>query len=140
MLPVASPAAEDVPRVRRALVMAGGRGSRLLPLTENCPKPLLPVRGEPMLFRILQRLAAVGVEEAWISILYLGDQIRAAVGDGSRFGLRVEYLEEREPLGTAGALGLLRPRASPLFVSTATSGPTPTWPAWRRGTGGTATP
>ncbi|PIE21995.1 MAG: hypothetical protein CSA62_14715 [Planctomycetota bacterium] len=105
------------PRLTRALVMAGGRGKRLHPLTADCPKPLLPVRGKPMLFRILEQLASVGIEEVWISVLYLGHMIQEAVGKGEAFGLRVQYLHEEDPLGTAGALGLLPDSEDPLLVT-----------------------
>ncbi|HHI78559.1 MAG TPA: hypothetical protein ENK02_01120 [Planctomycetes bacterium] len=104
------------PEVRRALLMAGGLGSRLAPLTDNCPKPLLPVRGKPLLHRLLAQVQAAGIREVYLSILYLGDMIRASVGDGSAFGLEVHYLEESSPLGTAGALGLLPEGEGPLLV------------------------
>lgn len=101
-------AAEPASRqIRRALVMAGGRGSRLSPLTDATPKPLLPIDGTPLLHRILRQLSDAGIEQCWISLLYLGDQIEESIGDGSAFGLDVQYVRETTPLGTAGALGLL---------------------------------
>ncbi len=104
------------PRVDRALLMAGGLGSRLAPLTDNCPKPLLPVQGKPLLHRLLAQVRAAGIQRVYISILYLGDMVRASIGDGSAFGLEVHYVEETEPLGTAGALGLLPDEPGPLLV------------------------
>ncbi|MCB9883758.1 MAG: NTP transferase domain-containing protein [Planctomycetes bacterium] len=93
--------------VDRALVMAGGRGSRLRPLTDSIPKPLLDVGGEPLLHRLLRQVAAAGITRCAISVLYLGSRIEADIGDGSRFGLEISYLRETDPLGTAGALGQL---------------------------------
>lgn len=110
--PPASPDAERS-RVARALIMAGGRGSRLRPLTDTTPKPLLPIDGEPLLHRLLRQVADAGVAECWLSTLYLAEKIEASVGDGSRFGLRVRYVREDEPLGTAGALGLLEDASDP---------------------------
>ncbi len=104
------------PAVRRALLMAGGLGSRLAPLTDNCPKPLLPVQGKPLLHRLLEQLREAGIQRAYLSILYLGEMIRASIGDGSAFGLEVHYVEETQPLGTAGALGLLPEEDDPLLV------------------------
>jgi NDP-sugar pyrophosphorylase family protein len=96
--------------------MAGGQGARLRPLTDNLPKPLLPVGGRPILHRLLEAVAAAGIAECFISLYYLPDLVRASVGDGSRFGLRAVYLEEQAPLGTAGALGLLPPAEGSLLV------------------------
>lgn len=104
------------PDIHRALVMAGGRGSRLEHLTEKLPKPLLPVGGEPLLHRILGQLARVGIREVLLSVHYLASKVRASVGDGGAFGLDVRYLEEDRPLGTAGALGLAPRTGEPLLV------------------------
>lgn len=99
------------------VVMAGGRGRRLDPLTRNCPKPMLPVGGKPILERILEGFAANGFRRFRIALNHLGDSIEHHFGDGARFGLEIEYLREREALGTAGALSLLRERpAAPLFL------------------------
>ncbi|MAE77697.1 MAG: hypothetical protein CMJ85_12615 [Planctomycetes bacterium] len=101
------PATPAAPQVTHALVMAGGRGERLRPLTDDTPKPLLPVGGSPLLLRVLGQLASAGVKQCFLSLHYLGDKVRSAVGDGASVGLDVAYLEETDPLGTAGALGLL---------------------------------
>ena len=90
-----------------ALIMAGGRGSRLRPFTDTIPKPLIPVRGKPIIEHALSLLDRHGVENVAISVNYLKERIKTHIGDGSAFGMEVSYLEEDHPLGTAGALGLL---------------------------------
>ncbi|QDV17396.1 D-glycero-alpha-D-manno-heptose 1-phosphate guanylyltransferase [Gimesia panareensis] len=90
-----------------ALIMAGGEGRRLLPLTENLPKPLVEVGGMPLIERQVRRLATAGVERIYIAVNYLAEMIEAHLGDGSRFGTEIQYLREREKLGTAGALSLI---------------------------------
>jgi NDP-sugar pyrophosphorylase family protein len=90
-----------------AVVMAGGPGSRLRPLTDSVPKPMLRVAGRPILERIVLHLVGTGIGRIFLSINYLGSVIEEHFGDGSAFGARVEYLREEAPLGTAGALGLL---------------------------------
>jgi NDP-sugar pyrophosphorylase family protein len=99
-----------------AVVMAGGLGSRLRPLTENLPKPLLPVAGRPILDHILDGLRAGGFRDVVISINYLGERIAEHIGDGARHGVNVNYVSEKERLGTAGALSLLSPRPSRPFL------------------------
>ena len=86
-------------------ILAGGVGSRLGAAVAATPKPLLTVAGRPFLFHQLAQLAASGVTHVVLSIGYLGDQIRAAVGDGANFGLHVEFCEDGPtPIGTAGAI------------------------------------
>ena len=99
-----------------AVVMAGGLGSRLRPLTQDTPKPLLSVAGRPILDRILEGLRTSGIEDVVLSLNYLGDRIRKHVGNGERHQLNVAYLSEKQRLGTAGALSLLRPRPRKPFV------------------------
>src|SRR4051794_888009 len=89
--------------VRTALVLAAGRSTRIQAVAPDCPKPLIPVAGEPVLERNLRQLAAAGVCDVWINLHYRGEQIEALVGDGARFGLRADYSWEPELLGTAGA-------------------------------------
>ena len=98
------------------IIMAGGQGLRLRPYTENCPKPLLPVNGKPMLEHIIDRAKAEGFYRFVISIHYLGHMIEEFCGDGSRWDVKIEYLREDQPLGTAGAIGLLKPRPNAPFV------------------------
>lgn len=90
-----------------AVIMAGGFGSRLWPLTEALPKPMLRVAGRPILERIVLHLVSFGLERIFISVHYLGDIIEGYFGDGSKFGCQIEYLREQQPLGTGGALSLL---------------------------------
>lgn len=106
------------PRVNLIVVMAGGRGTRLLPHTENCPKPLLPVNGKPMLEHIVERAKGEGFSNFVFAIHHLGHMIESHFGDGSRLNVHISYLREDSPLGTAGALGLLQPRPAAPFVVT----------------------
>lgn len=109
-----------VPRERPNLVviMAGGQGSRLRPHTENCPKPLLPIGGKPMLEHIIERARAEGFQRFVLAIHYLGHMIEDYFGDGSRWRIKIDYLREKSPLGTAGAISLLSPRPDvPFLVS-----------------------
>ncbi|MDE2251062.1 MAG: nucleotidyltransferase family protein [Gammaproteobacteria bacterium] len=80
----------------KAMVLAAGRGERLRPLTDLTPKPLLEVRGQPLIAWHLRALARAGVREAVINLSWLGPQLRAALGDGRRYGLRIHYSEEPE--------------------------------------------
>lgn len=90
-----------------AVVMVGGRGERLRPLTDDTPKPLLHIGGVPIVERILRRLAAAGITDVWLTVNYLAGAFEGRFGDGSALGLRIRYIHEESPLGTAGALGLL---------------------------------
>lgn len=109
---------EPVQRANLMLIMAGGQGSRLRPHTENCPKPLLPVGGKPMLEHIIERATAEGFRHFVLAIHYLGDMIEDYFGDGSRWQVRIEYLREEKPLGTVGAMAMLNPRPlNPIVVS-----------------------
>lgn len=89
------------------VLMAGGKGQRLYPLTRDVPKPMLPIGGVPLLEIILRSLAAQGFINVYISVNYLADVIVNHVGDGAAWGLKVEYVRENKPLGTAGALAEL---------------------------------
>lgn len=92
--------------VRRAVVLAAGRGTRMMPLTADRPKPLIPVAGRPILERILLGLRAAGIEEAIIVHGYLGAMIEAYFGTGTRVGLRLSYCAQQTQDGTAGAVRL----------------------------------
>lgn len=94
-------------RANWAVIMAGGEGRRLRPLTDATPKPMLPVGGRPVLEAIVRHLVRHGFQSVFVSINYLGEQIESYFGDGRRFGCHVEYLRELQPLGTGGALRLL---------------------------------
>lgn len=100
------------------VIMAGGLGKRLRPYTEDCPKPMLPVAGKPMLEHIIERASAEGFSRFVLAVHYLGHIIEEYFGDGSKFGVQVDYLREEKPLGTAGALTLLAPRPGQAFVVT----------------------
>ena len=89
------------------MIMAGGKGTRLLPFTESCPKPLLPVSGKPMLEHIIEKAKGEGFRKFLISIGYLGEMIEQHFGDGSAWQVKIEYVREESPLGTAGAISLI---------------------------------
>jgi dTDP-glucose pyrophosphorylase len=89
------------------VIMAGGKGTRLRPHTEHCPKPMLPVGDKPMLEILLEQCIASGFLRFYLSVNYLKEQIIDHFGDGSRWNVSIEYLMEHEPLGTAGSLQLL---------------------------------
>lgn len=100
-----------------AVIMAGGQGVRLRPITENIPKPMIRVAGRPILERIVLHLVGFGFRQIFLSVNYLADVIKEHFGDGSQFGCRIDYLHETEPLGTGGALSLLpEPPAHPVLV------------------------
>jgi NDP-sugar pyrophosphorylase family protein len=100
------------------VIMAGGMGKRLRPYTENCPKPLLPVAGKPILEHIIARAKLEGFSHFVLAIHYLGHMIEDHFGNGERLGVRIDYLHEKSPLGTAGALGLMQPHPGLPFVVT----------------------
>ncbi|MGQ9826160.1 MAG: nucleotidyltransferase family protein, partial [Desulfotomaculales bacterium] len=89
------------------VIMAGGLGSRLRPLTDECPKPLLKVGGKPLLETILENFLEYGLYNFYFSVNYRAEMIREYFGDGSRWGANIEYINEEKRLGTAGALSLL---------------------------------
>jgi dTDP-glucose pyrophosphorylase len=91
----------------QAVIMAGGMGTRLLPLTQDCPKPMLPIGGRPLLELTLDRLLASGIRNVSIATHHLTEKITDHFGDGSKFGVNLRYVQEHQPLGTGGALSLL---------------------------------
>ena len=90
--------------VTKAMILAAGRGERLRPYTDTCPKPLLEIGGKPMIFYHLEALATAGFDQVVINVNWLGEMIEQAVGDGSRFNLKVVYSYEPEALETAGGI------------------------------------
>ena len=90
------------------MIMAGGRGERLRPLTDSTPKPMLPLGEKPIIEHNIDRLLSYGIEKIYISVKYLGQQIVDYFGDGSSKGISIEYIWEKEPLGTAGAFSLIK--------------------------------
>jgi NDP-sugar pyrophosphorylase family protein len=111
-----------VERSNWAVIMAGGRGTRLGPLTDQIPKPMLQVAGRPILERLVLHMVGSGVRQIFLSVGYMSDTIERHFGDGSAFGCTIEYLRESEsrPLGTAGSLGMLHDQghepSDPLLV------------------------
>lgn len=93
----------------KAMILAAGRGERMRPLTDHTPKPLLKVGGKPLIAWHLERLAAAGFEEVVINHAHLGTQIEAALGDGSQWGLRIQYSPEKVALETAGGIANAMP-------------------------------
>lgn len=99
------------------VIMAGGRGARLAPLTQTCPKPMLKVAGRPLLESVVERLRDQGFGRIRLAVNYLAEVIEDHFGDGSALGVEIGYLREDHPRGTAGALSLLdEPLTSPLLV------------------------
>lgn len=103
-----------------AVVMAGGRGKRLRPITDKVPKPLLRIGRQTIIERIMRGLVAGGIEDIYVALNYKAKMFERRLGDGERLGVRVHYLHEEEALGTAGPLGLLpeRPKG-PVLVTNA---------------------
>jgi dTDP-glucose pyrophosphorylase len=100
------------------VIMAGGLGKRLRPYTEDCPKPMLPVAGKPMLEHIIDRALAEGFSRFVLSIHYLGHMVEEYFGNGERWQVDITYLREETPLGTAGAISLLDPPPQEAFLVT----------------------
>lgn len=103
-------------RVKQAVVLAGGEGTRLRPLTSTRPKPLLPVLGVPCVEYVIRSLADAGIEQVFLACGYRSEDVRNALGGGDRFGVEIELAFEREPMGTAGAVKLLEDRLDNTFV------------------------
>jgi dTDP-glucose pyrophosphorylase/CBS domain-containing protein len=99
-----------------AVVMAGGLGLRLRPLTDDTPKPMLLVGGRPLMEHIIGQLREAGIHRVNVTTHYRHDKIAEHFGDGGGFGVEIDYVSEDRPLGTAGALGLLAARDEPLLV------------------------
>lgn len=100
-----------------AVVMAGGYGTRLRPLTKKTPKPLLPVGDTPVLERIVKQLQEAGITDIVITTYYQANKIMKYLGDGSRYGVHIRYTLEEKPMGTAGALSLIEePLSTPFLV------------------------
>ena len=107
-----------IQRSNMMVIMAGGKGTRLRPHTENCPKPLLLVEGKPMLEHIIDRARSEGINHFVLATHYLGHMIEEYFGDGSRWQVQIDYLKEESPLGTAGAISLLNSKPDvPILVT-----------------------
>jgi NDP-sugar pyrophosphorylase family protein len=90
------------------MLMAGGKGKRLAPLTDDLPKPLLRVGGESILEILIKKLSSQGFRFINISVNHLGDKIKKELGNGKHFGVNIDYIEENQPLGTAGSLSMIK--------------------------------
>lgn len=100
----------------RAVILAGGKGTRLAPYTTVFPKPLMPLGETPILEIVLRQLAARGFSRATLAVGYLAELIEAFFGDGSKLGIAVDYSREQQPLGTAGPLALIAGLDEPFLV------------------------
>jgi NDP-sugar pyrophosphorylase family protein len=100
----------------QAVLMCGGLGTRLRPWTYIIPKPLFPLGERPVLELLVERLKLNGITEIFISLGYKGELIEATLGNGQHLGLSIQYIREDEPLGTAGALNLLRDKLREPFL------------------------
>ncbi len=109
---------EGPPRDELVVIMAGGLGSRMLPLTRDLPKPLVPIAGRPMLEHIMCQMIRQGFGKFQFSVRHMANQIADHFKDGAQWGVEIGYIEEPEPLGTAGGLSLLNPVPdTPLIVA-----------------------
>ncbi|MDL1980922.1 MAG: nucleotidyltransferase family protein [Deltaproteobacteria bacterium] len=100
----------------QAFIMAGGVGKRLRPLTKEIPKPMLKVGNKPILEHIVGQLCDTGIENIRISTNYLREKITGYFGNGEKFGVKIEYVNEDQPLGTAGSIGLVDAPTDPLLI------------------------
>ena len=100
----------------KSVILAGGRGTRLQPYSLVVPKPLVPVGGMPVIELIIRRLRKFGLDELIVTTGYLGDLIKAVCGDGSRWGVHIDYSDEPEALGTIAPLNLIREQLTESFI------------------------
>jgi dTDP-glucose pyrophosphorylase len=115
-LAILSDLVKDYELPLRAVVMAGGFGTRLKPLTDEVPKPMLPVGSKPLLELIVEQLRGAGIRQVNVTTHYRGEIISEHFKDGQDFGVDIRYVQEDRPLGTAGALSLLEESEEPLLV------------------------
>ena len=99
----------------RAIIMAGGEGVRLRPMTIHCPKPLVPLLGRPVMAYTLQLLKKHNISRVGVTLWYQPKKIRAAFGEGEKEGMKISYFEETEPLGTAGSVRMTREHIKDTF-------------------------
>lgn len=103
-------------KIRQAVVLAGGEGTRLKPLTNTRPKPLLPILDRPCLEYVIESLSRAGIDDIFLACSYRSADIVAAIGNGEKLGARIIYSFEEEPMGTAGAVKLLEEKLEETFV------------------------
>jgi dTDP-glucose pyrophosphorylase len=106
----------DVSAAVSAVIMAGGFGTRLRPLTDQIPKPMLPVGDRPLLERTIERLRDAGIHRVNVTTHHLAEQITSYFGDGRAMGVQIRYMPEEQPLGTCGGLRLVDEPNEPLLV------------------------
>jgi len=102
-------------RTNRAVILAGGKGTRMRPFTYEMPKPLIPVHGKPLVQHIIEVLRKYHIKNISMSIGYLGDKVKEQFGNGSNLGVNIDYIEEEKELGTAGSLNLMKERPDRTF-------------------------
>ena len=107
---------KDEIKLNKVVIMAGGKGKRLRPLTKNTPKPMLKVGGKPILQTIIKRFSDCGFKDLIICVNYKSHIIENYFGNGDKFGVKIEYVKEKKRMGTAGALSLLKKPDEPFFV------------------------
>src|SRR3954471_2620221 len=100
----------------RAVILAGGEGTRLRPLTSNQPKPLMPLVNRPMMEHIVRLLKQHGFDDIVVTVAFLPQTIRSYFGDGEEFGVRMVYATEESPLGTAGSVGNAKEELDETFL------------------------
>jgi NDP-sugar pyrophosphorylase family protein len=100
----------------RAVILAGGKGTRLLPYTTVFPKPLMPINGIPILEVVVRQLKKFGFDQITLAVGYLSELIETFFGDGRKWGLSIDYVKETEPLGTVGCLSLINDLDEPFLV------------------------
>jgi NDP-sugar pyrophosphorylase family protein len=100
----------------KAVILAGGRGTRLAPYTTILPKPLMPIGDKPILDVVIRQLRFYGFTDITLAVGYLSELLMAYFGDGSRFGVSIHYSHEQQPLGTAGPIALVEDLAEPFLV------------------------
>ncbi len=103
-------------RPKFGFILAGGRGTRLKPITDEIPKPLVPLHDKPILEHTLDLFKKFGINKVLLSIGYKGDKIKEYFGNGKRFGLNITYIEEKEPMGTGGPLNIAKSFLTDTFV------------------------
>lgn len=104
--------------IKQAFILAGGKGTRLRPITHEIPKPMIPVHGRPMLEHVVELFKKYDIRDIIMAIGYKGDKIKEYFGNGSKFGVKITYVEEKEKLGTAGPLRLAKHLIKGTFAMT----------------------
>ncbi len=103
-------------RVKKAIILAGGEGTRMRPFTYEMPKALIPIQGKPLIQHIIELLRRYEIRDILISTGYLGDKIKEYFGNGCNFGVDITYIEERKRMGTAGPLNLMKKHLNETFL------------------------